>query len=417
LPPSNVGNPVTFRITSPTGNLATIDQTVPTINSGYFTASFQLDGGNFKKTGMYSVLVQDPYNEWNFKFQLIEKNPSTLDYHKSLAPQTPKTPIDPMIILIIISLAAVGIIVAMVSKRKKVTSSKKNSKGKGGTGGDGKGGDGKGGDGEKETIHVDKFLDACEFGSMDEFLSKFKTGKTEQDYQKALRILVSNLKQRNAPPITMMYVMSLIQGNKSEPTIPKRPDAPRLSNASTTVQPLRVNVSWAAPNNGGSEIISYDLYRSATGKSKGFHLVERGIRGLTFTDTLSSEGIWYYDIIANNSIGSSPPSLAASITVEGRGESGGGGRGESGGGGRGESGGGGRGESGGGRKTSYTEEEIQAHKTLGISPGASETEIKTAHRKLIIKYHPDKAKSASQIEDFTKITMKVNDARSKLLKK
>ena len=54
---------------------------------------------------------------------------------------------------------------------------------------------------------------------------------------------------------------------------------------------------------------------------------------------------------------------------------------------------------------------------LGISPGASKTEIKSAHRKLIIKYHPDKAKSDSQRKEFTKIASDVNKAKEGAMKK
>jgi len=129
-------------------------------------------------------------------------------------------------------------------------------------------------------------------------------------------------------------------------------------------------------------------------KGQRFAAIQKNIQGLTFTDTLPSEGTWHYDIIANNSIGSSPPSLAASITV-------------------GSSSSGGSGSSG---VTGYTKEQREAYKTLKISPGSSETEIKTAHRKLIIKYHPDRAPD-SQREEFTAITKNVNLARSTLLKK
>ena len=48
--------------------------------------------------------------------------------------------------------------------------------------------------------------------------------------------------QQNADAIVIMFARTLIHGTPIEPTIPKRPDPPRLSNASTTTQTLRVIV-------------------------------------------------------------------------------------------------------------------------------------------------------------------------------
>ena len=393
-----------FRITNPIGNLAVIDQ-VSINRDGFFTASFLLDGSGFKKTGIYDVLIKSQQSEWSFEFELIKNKSSPLDYHKTTAPSPSPSSVHPLVIVgVLFALIAIALVILKISKRN-------SSKGEDNVEEPEEPEDHEEPEEEAHPINVKEFLTALGYGDGDEFIRKFKSGKTEQECQKAYLILLSDLKQQNADPPVITYVMMyLIQGSKQEPTIPKRPDAPRLSNASTATQPLKVIVNWTAPNDGGSKIISYDLYRSATGKSKGFHIVERGIRGLTFMDTLPSEGTWYYDIIATNSIGSSPPSLDASITVgsSGSGDHGDGDRGE----GRG-SGGEGR----GGRKTSYTEQQIQDYKTLEISPGASKIEIKDAHRKLIIIYHPDKAKSDSQREEFTVISKNVNLARSRLLKK
>jgi len=127
-------------------------------------------------------------------------------------------------------------------------------------------------------------------------------------------------------------------------------------------------------------------------------------RRTDFIDIVPTEGTWYYQIVAHNSIGASPPSLAASITVGSSSSGGSGSSGSSGG-------------SGGSGVTGYTKKQREAYNTLGISPGASDSEIKTAHQKLIIKYHPDKAKSDSQRKKFTAISTNVNLARSILLKK
>ncbi len=50
---------------------------------------------------------------------------------------------------------------------------------------------------------------------------------------------------------------------------------------------------------------------------------------------------------------------------------------------------------------------------LGLKPGASDKEIKSAYRKLAFKYHPDKNPSASAAREFNKLT----DAYDKLLQR
>ena len=44
------------------------------------------------------------------------------------------------------------------------------------------------------------------------------------------------------------------------------------------------------------------------------------------------------------------------------------------------------------------------HKVLGLSPGATKKQIKSAYRKLALKYHPDRNKSAGAARKFQEIT-------------
>ena len=44
------------------------------------------------------------------------------------------------------------------------------------------------------------------------------------------------------------------------------------------------------------------------------------------------------------------------------------------------------------------------YQTLGVSKGASEAEIKTAYRKMALKWHPDRNKSAGANEKFKEVT-------------
>ena len=44
------------------------------------------------------------------------------------------------------------------------------------------------------------------------------------------------------------------------------------------------------------------------------------------------------------------------------------------------------------------------HKVLGLSPGATKKQIKSAYRQLALKYHPDRNKSAGAARKFQEIT-------------
>jgi len=371
-----------FRITNPIGNLAVIDQVL--INrDGFFTASFLLDGSGFKKTGIYSVLIKSQQAEWSFEFELIKKH--YIVHDKTTAP-SPST-VNPLVIVgVLFALIAIALAILKISKRNSSKGEDKDEDDFEEPVVD---------ENEDVIINVKEFLSTCELGDEDEFIRKFKSGKTEQECQRAYRILLSDSIQQNADAIVIWFIGTLIQGSKQEPTIPKRPDAPRLSNASTATQPLRVIVSWTAPNDGGSEITSYDLYRSGM-EGQRFAAIQKNIQGLTFTDTLPSEGTWHYDVIATNSIGSSPPSLAASITVR----------------------------SGSPPPPPLTPDVILSSKDpyeiLGISPGASETEIKTEFRKLWIKYDPNFGivnRTKSEQEKLEKIATKLNWAKEQLKRK
>jgi DnaJ-domain-containing protein 1 len=375
-----------FRITNPIGNLAVIDQVL--INrDGFFTASFLLDGSGFKKTGIYAVLIKSQQLEWSFEFELIKKD--YIVHDKTTATSPSPSSVNPLVIVgVLFALIAIALAILKISKRNSSKGEDKDEDDFEEPVVD---------ENEDVIINVKEFLSTCELGDEDEFIRKFKSGKTEQECQRAYRILLSDLIQQNADAIVIWYVRTLIQGSKQEPTIPKRPDAPRFLNASTATQPLRVIVSWTAPNDGGSEITSYDLYRSGM-EGQRFAAIQKNIQGLTFTDTLPSEGTWHYDVIANNSIGSSPPSPDASIKVGG--------------------------PAGGNDDfstlTGYTKEQREAYDTLGISPGSSDSEIKNAFRELYTKHDPSNAsqhRTKLEQEKIEKIAKKLLKARAELMKK
>ena len=142
LPPSEIPNPVIFKIIGPSGNVSFIDQIFPN-NYGYFTTSLQLaDGEGFNKDGTHTVLLtwelNGEENEWEFEFTVDGTNTShginsvdgTNTSHgiNSVEPPTPREPVDSLGIVIgLFTLIAIALIVMRTHKKR--SSSKGRSKG------------------------------------------------------------------------------------------------------------------------------------------------------------------------------------------------------------------------------------------------------------------------------------------------
>src|SRR5438132_1980987 len=94
------------------------------------------------------------------------------------------------------------------------------------------------------------------------------------------------------------------------------PTAP-TSLVANTVSSSQINLSWTAPNNGGSAITGYKIERSADGGSTWSTLVANtGITGTTYSDTgLARTTTYTYRVSAINSVGTSSPSNTASATT------------------------------------------------------------------------------------------------------
>ena len=130
LPPSEIPNPVIFKIIGPSGNVSFIDQIFPN-NYGYFTTSLQLaDGEGFNKDGTHTVLLtwelNGEENEWEFEFTVDGTN--TSHGINSVEPPTPREPVDSLGIVIgLFTLIAIALIVMRTHKKR--SSSKGRSKG------------------------------------------------------------------------------------------------------------------------------------------------------------------------------------------------------------------------------------------------------------------------------------------------
>jgi len=96
-------------------------------------------------------------------------------------------------------------------------------------------------------------------------------------------------------------------------TVPPTPNAPSMTITNPNPSPLDVDVSWTAQSSGGSAIVSYEIFRSAT--ETGTYTSVGTVNDLDFTDTVTSPGTWYYKIASTNLIGSSGQSTSSSIAT------------------------------------------------------------------------------------------------------
>jgi titin len=102
--------------------------------------------------------------------------------------------------------------------------------------------------------------------------------------------------------------------NEAVATVPLGPEAPGAPVLSATPTPTSVDLSWAAPGNGGSTITGYDVQRRSPGG--GWFDLATGLAGLGYSDTDVSPGeTWHYQVRAVNDIGPGPWSNEAIATV------------------------------------------------------------------------------------------------------
>src|SRR5437867_2545850 len=104
--------------------------------------------------------------------------------------------------------------------------------------------------------------------------------------------------------------------NASATTLAVAPSPPTGLTA-TAVSSSQINLSWTAPNNGGSAITGYKVERSTDGGSSRSTLVANtGSTATTYSDTgLAHTTTYTYRVSAINSVGTSPPSNGASATA------------------------------------------------------------------------------------------------------
>src|SRR2546426_948620 len=93
--------------------------------------------------------------------------------------------------------------------------------------------------------------------------------------------------------------------------------SPPMGLAATAVSSSQINLSWTAPNNGGSAITGYKIERSADGGSTWSTIVSNsGSTATTYSDTgLAHTTTYTYRVSAINSVGTGSPSSAASATT------------------------------------------------------------------------------------------------------
>jgi hypothetical protein len=131
LPPSEIPNPVIFKIIDPSGNVSFIDQIFPN-QYGYFNTSLQLaEGEGFSKNGTYTTLLTWELNgeetEWEFEFTVDDT--STSDGINSVEPQTSREPVDSLGIVIgLFTLIVIALIIMWIYKKKSSKDKSKSTK-------------------------------------------------------------------------------------------------------------------------------------------------------------------------------------------------------------------------------------------------------------------------------------------------
>src|SRR5436853_1345780 len=95
--------------------------------------------------------------------------------------------------------------------------------------------------------------------------------------------------------------------------------APATSSlVANTVSSSQINLSWTAPNNGGSAITGYKIERSTDSGSTWSAIVSStGSTATTYSNTgLAPSTTYTYRVSAINSVGTSSPSNTASATTQ-----------------------------------------------------------------------------------------------------
>ena len=131
LPPSDVFNPVVFKIIDPSGNVSFIDQIFPN-QYGYFSTSLQLvEDEGFSKNGSYTALLTWELNgeetEWEFEFTVDDNG--TLYHNNLVEPQTSREPVDSLGIVIgLFTLIVIALIIMWIYKKKSSKDKSKSTK-------------------------------------------------------------------------------------------------------------------------------------------------------------------------------------------------------------------------------------------------------------------------------------------------
>src|SRR5207245_2051721 len=104
--------------------------------------------------------------------------------------------------------------------------------------------------------------------------------------------------------------------NASATTLAVAPSPP-MGLAATAVSSSQINLSWTAPNNGGSAITGYKIERSADGGSTWSTIVSNsGSNATTYSETgLAHPTTYTSSVSALTSVGTGSPSTATSATT------------------------------------------------------------------------------------------------------